>query len=88
MFQKVSRAERNLGAFNADKVDFFLVRTISKQFIDGDIIVNKAETDKGEILWEGADDAVPESHRFVLGLIIPGKERVVPLHVQLYKEVK
>ena len=88
MFQKVSRAERNLGAFNADKADFFLVRTISKQYIDGDIIVNKAETDKGEILWADADDTVPDSHRFILGLVLTAKEVAVPFYVQLYKEVK
>ena len=73
MLKLVSRTDRGLGAFDPTKPDFVLIRTIAKRIVNS-VMVHKAQTSAGEIIWADADDTVPESHRFILGLTLPDKK--------------
>ena len=84
MQKQVSRAERKMGVFNPDKVDFLLRRTISKQIVDG-VMQYKAETSVGEIVYAGADDTIDENYKFVLGMALKAKKIIVPFYVRLFK---
>ena len=75
-----------MGAFNPDKPDFLLRRTISKQIVDG-VMQYKSDTSGGEITWAGADDSVSDNYKFILGLVAEAKKAIIPIRVQLFKGV-
>lgn len=84
MLKAISRAERGLGTLDETKADFILMRTVAKRVVNG-VMVHKAQTNKGEIIWSDADDTVPLNQRYILG-IVKDAQTVVPFNVQIYKE--
>jgi len=86
MPQKVSRAEMKLGAFEPGKVDFYLIRTVSKRIVDGEVLYT-SETSMGKLTWAGCDDSISDSDKFVLGMALENKKMIVPFNVQLFKGV-
>lgn len=71
------------GAFDPDAADFLLLRTISKQIVDG-VMQYKSDTSVGEIVWAEADDSVDDNYKFILGMVLPNK-KIIPFRVQVLK---
>ena len=76
-----------MGAFKPGAIDIYLIRTLSKQIVDG-VIHYTVETNMGKVVYAGADDCVDANYIFVLGMALENKKIIIPFHVQLFKRDK